>query len=301
MKRIISVITALVLVSTMLMAFTSCGSSDGDAVEVRTTVEVETTMSVTPVDYSTEWVLNYFNERVNELKNLQPMLYYYYEINVPDDTLKIREKGKEDSDDIPDALVALNEASAGIKDIILENIKEVSGELPEGADNSEYLYVKGESYVSALTLEDIQSATVKEAGNFYYITIKFKDYEAGEDVTSLTKAFELRDKDEILASEEFAKTSSYLKLNDYSVGYSNCQITAKIDRTTNQVVNLNYYKAANVVVDMTGAGTYKELGDVSVIFTLEDKANFDFVWESQLPVSPLDTTVASEPTTAVAG
>ncbi len=300
MKRIISVITAMVLVSTMLMAFTSCGSSDEEAVEVLTTVEIEPTESMTPVGYTSEEVLNYFNTVVNDLKVSQPKLFYYYEINIPDDTLKVREQGKEESDEVPDALVPLNEAAAGIKDIILENIKEVSGELAEGTENSEYLYVKGESFVSNLTVADIHSATIKEVGEFYYITITFNDYEAGEDATALSKAFDLRDKDEILASEEFAKTSPYLKLNDYAVGYTGCQITAKVNRYTDQVVNLNYYKAADVVVDMTGAGTYENLGDISVIFTLEDKANFDFVWESELPVSPLDTTTEAVPTTPVA-
>ena len=300
MKRIISVITAMVLVSTMLMAFTSCGSSDDAAVEVIETEESTRVESMTPVAYSSEEVLGYFNTVVNDLKISNPQLFYYYEMNIPDDTLKIREQGKEESDDIPDMLVALNEAAPGIKDIILENIKEVSGELPEGAENSEYLFVKGESFVSNLTVADIKSATIKEVGEFYYITITFNDYAAGEDASSLSKAFDLRDKDELLASEEFAKTSPYLKLNDYTVGYTGCQINAKVNRLTNQVVNLNYYKAANVVVDMTGAGTYAELGDVSIIFTLEDKANFDFVWESTLPISPLETTTEAAPTTAVA-
>lgn len=300
MKRIISVITAMVLVSTMLMAFTSCGSSEDEAVEVLTTVEVETTESMTPVGYSSEDALNYFNKVVNDLKVTQPKLMYRYEISIPDETLKIREQGKEETDDIPDALVPLNEAAVGIKDIILENIKEVSGELAEGTENSEYLYVKGESFVSNLTVADIKSATIKEVGEFYYITITFNDYAAGDDVTSLGKAFELRDKDEILASEELAKTKPYLVLNDYAVGYTGCKITAKVNRYTDQVVNLNYYKAANVVVDMTGAGTYEDLGDVSVIFTLEDKANFDFVWESELPVSPLETTTEAVPTAPIA-
>ena len=171
------------------------------------------------------------------------------------------------------------EALGGIKDIILENIKEVSGEITEGSDNSEYLYVKGESWISNLTVEDIDSATIKEVGEFYYITISFDDVAPGEDASALAKAFELRDKDEILASEEFAKTNAYLKMNDYTVGYSGCRITAKVNRYTDEVINLNYYKAADVVVDMTGAGSYEGIGDVSVIFTLEDKANFDFIWE----------------------
>jgi hypothetical protein len=297
MKRIISIITALVLVSTMLMVFTSCGSSEDEGVEVITTEAVSYTESMTPANYTSEEVLMYFNSVVNSLKETQPKLSYYFEVNVPDDSIAITEQGSEEASD---ALAALNAAAPGIKDIILEQIRENSGEIAEGADNSNILYVQGESFVSNLTIADINTATIKEVGEFYYITITFNDYEAGEDVTSLSKVFPIRDKDEILSSEEFAKTSDYLIFNDYEVGYSGCQITAKVNRYTDEVVNLNYYKAANVVVDMTGAGTYEGIGNVDVKFTLEDKANFDFIWESELPVSPLETTTEAESTTDVA-
>ena len=41
---------------------------------------------------------------------------------------------------------------------------------------------------------------------------------------------------------------------------------------------------------MTGTGTFEKYGDISVMFKLEDIANFDVNWESQFPVSPLETT-----------
>ena len=59
---------------------------------------------------------------------------------------------------------------------------------------------------------------------------------------------------------------------------------------TDEITNLNYYKAANIVADMTGAGSLEDYGDVSVIFTLEDKADFNMTWETELPTSPLETT-----------
>ena len=138
-------------------------------------------------------------------------------------------------------------------------------------------------------------------GDLYYITIAFNDVEAGGDTASLAKAFELRDKDVVLASEELAKTNAYLKLNDYSVGYSGCKITATVNRLTDEITNINYFKAANVVADMTAAGTYEDLGEVSVLFTLEDVSNFDIRWETELPTSPIDTTTeaTTEATTAV--
>lgn len=291
MKRIITVLTAILLISAMLMSLASCGSSESDEeTEVFTTEAAVYTESATPVGNTSEEVLNYFNSLVNELKQSKPGVSYRYEMNVPDSSIKITTKGSEDAEEIPAEFSAINSAAAGLKDMMLEDIKKASGDVALGDDNSEYLFAKGESWVSALTVSDIDYATIKEVGDTYYITIAFDDVEAGGDVTSLAKAFDMRDKDEILASEELAKTNAYLKLNDYTVGYSGCKITATVNRLTDEIININYFKSANVVADMTGAGTYEDLGAVSVLFVLEDTANFDIKWESELPTSPLETT-----------
>ena len=296
MKRICSVLTAIILVSALLVSLTACGSSDtAEESEVFSTEAAVYTESATPVGNTSEEVLNYFNSLVNGLKEAKPALSYRYEMNVPDDSIKITAKGSEEAEEIPAEFEAINGASAGLKDMMLEDIRDVSGDVAMGEDNSEYLYVKGESWVSALTVDDIDYATIKEVGDVYHITIAFNDVEANGDTSSLAKAFELRDKDVVLASEELAKTSAYLKLNDYSVGYSGCKITATVNRLTNEITNINYFKSANVVADMTASGTYEELGEVSVLFVLEDRANYDIRWETELPTSPLET--ATEATT----
>lgn len=290
MKRICSVLTAILLISAMLVSLTACGSSDtAEESEVFSTEAAVYTESATPIGSTSEEVLNYFNSLVNDLKEAKPAVSYRYEMNVPDSSIKITSKGSEEAEEIPAEFDAVNGAAAGLKDMMLEDIREVSGDITMGEDNSEYLFAKGESWVSALTVDDIDYATIKEVGETYYITIAFNDVEAGGDTASLAKAFELRDKDVVLASEELAKTSAYLKLNDYTVGYSGCKITATVNRLTNEITNINYFKSANVVADMTGAGTYESLGAVSVLFTLEDKSNFDIKWESELPTSPLET------------
>ena len=295
MKRIISVITALVLVSTLLLALTSCGSSsETEAPEVFTTEEVVYTESATPVGKSSEEVLAYFNSLVNGVKTDMPAVSYYIEKNVPNDSLKVTKRGAEDAEEIDSSLKAINDAAKGIKDLILQDIKETSGDIAYGADNSETLFVKGESWASKLTSADIAYATLKEVGDQYYITIAFNDLTSAEAQDVLTKAFDLRDKEEILASEEFAKTKEYLELNDYDVTYSGCKITARVDRLTDRITNINYYKAANVTAYMTGAGTLESYGEVSVMFTLEDKADFNINWETDLPTSPVETADAAE-------
>lgn len=291
MKRIFTIATAILLVSALLMTFASCGSSDADeeVVEVYSTEEAVYTESAVPVGKTSEEVLSYFNSLVNSVKLDKPAVSYGIEKNVPNDSLKVTKQGAEDAEEIDASLKAINDAAKGIKDLILEDIKGTSGNINFGDDNSESLFVKGESWASKLTAEDIDYATLQEIGDKYFITIAFNDLTSEEAQDVLTKAFDLRDKEEILASEEFAKSKEYLVLNDYDVVYSGCKITATVDRLTNEITNINYYKAANVTAYMTGAGTLESYGDVSVMFTLEDKANYDITWESGLPTSPVET------------
>ncbi len=281
---------AIILVGAMLFSLASCGGSDDTAEEseVFVTDEAVYEESLTPVANTSAEVLNYFNTIVNGVKTEKPKMYYRYEKNVPNDSLVVTKK---DAQEVDDSLSGLNKSAAGVKDMILKNIKKTEGELAMGADNTEYLFTKGESWTSKLTVSDIDYAEIKEIGDNYYITIAFDEIEEGGNTASLAKAFELRDKDEILASDEFAKTSTYLKFNDYKVSYKDCKITAIVNRLTNEVSNINYYKAASVTAFLTGVGTYEKYGDIKVAFTLEDTANFDLVWESELPISPLETTL----------
>ena len=294
MKRIFTVAISILLISALLMTFTSCGSSDTqtETEEVQSTEAAVYEESATPVGNTSVEVLAYFNTLVNGVKNSKPSIYYNIEKNVPNDTLKVTKKGAEDAEEIDDSLSAINDAAKGIKDLILEDIKGKSGDIAYGDDNSEMLFVTGESWASKLTADDIAYATIKEVGDVYYITIAFNDLTSEEAQDVLTKAFDLRDKEELLASEEFEKSKEYLALNDYEVVYSGCKITATVDRFTDEIINLNYYKAANVTADMTGAGTLESYGNVSVMFTLEDKAYYEFTWDSGLPVSPAETVVA---------
>ena len=291
MKRIFTIATAILLVSALLMTLTSCGGSDtaDETVEVYSTEEAEYTQSAVTVGKTSEEVLAYFNSLVNGVKADKPIVNYNIEKNVPNGSLKVTKQGAEDAEEIDDSLKAINDAAKGVKDLILEDIRGNSGTINFGDDNSEMLLVKGESWASELTAEDIDYAELKEIGDQYFITIAFNDLTSEEAQNVLTQAFDLRDKEEILASEEFAKTKEYLVLNDYDVVYSGCKITATVDRLTNEITNINFFKAANVTAYMTGAGTLESYGDVSVMFTLEDKANYDITWDSGLPTSPVET------------
>ncbi len=288
MKKILTIILALAMVSSILVTFSSCSSDDEETNEP-VTETVKYTESITPVKKTSEEVLLYFNMLLNNIKAEKPGINYRIEKNIPNDSIKVTKKGEEEAEKIDKSLSAINDSAKGIKDMILEKIKKTEGNITYGEENSDIMFVKGEAWASKLTDDDIAYATMKEVGDFYYITIAFNDLTSDEAQEVLTKAFDLRDKEDILNSEEFQKTAEYLKLNDYDVVYSGCTITATVNRLTDVLTNVNYYKAANVTAAMTGAGTLESYGDVSVLFKLEDKANFDITWESGYPTSPLET------------
>lgn len=291
MKKISLLAAAVLLLSSLLFCFTACSSDDGDSAE-DSTAEYSYVDSATPAKTSSEDVLLYFNELVNKIKSEKPAVSYNIEKSVPNDSIRVTKKGAEQSEETDPSLAAVNDSAKGLKDLMLENIKRTRGNIAYGEENSDILFVKGESWASKLTENDIKYASMKEVGDNYYITIAFNDLTSDEAQEILTKAFDLRDKDDILNSAEFAKTEAYLKLNDYDVVYSGCTITATVNRFTDELTNVYYYKAANVTADMTGNGTLSSYGDVSVMFKLEDKANFDITWENGYPTSPLDTEIA---------
>lgn len=296
MKRILSLGLALLVVSASLLSLTACSSSSGDEVEVQTTVPVEYTESATPVDKSSEEILNYFNRLVNDIKAERPAMYYRFELNVPNDSLKVTKAGQEEAETIDESLSAINDAAKAVKDLMLENIEEQSGDVAFGADNTDVLLVKGESFASKLTVDDIKYATMTEVGDEYFITIEFDDVAEVDAKAILGNAFSLRDKEDILNSEEFAKTKSYLEFRDYTVSYSGCKITATVNRLTDEITKLEYFKPANVKVSAKGLNTFESHGDLSVLFTLEDKAYYEINWTNENPTSPLDTTTEPETT-----
>ena len=290
MKRILTLCLALAVVSVSLFSLSACSSSSGDEAEERTTLAAEYTESAVPVDKSSEEVLAYFNTLLNGVKENRPYVYYRFEMNVPNDSLKITKAGQEQAESTDESLASINEAARAVKDLMLENIKETSGEVPFGSDNTDVMLIKGENFASELTVDDIKYATMTEVGDLYYITIEFNDIIEDDAKKILTKAFSVRDKADILNSEEFAKTKEYLELKGYTVSYSGCKITATVNRLTNEITNVNYFKPANVVASAVGKSTFASHGDLSILFTLEDTAYFEFNWANENPTSPLETT-----------
>jgi len=282
MKKIITTICMVLLIFSLTFTLVSCDISD-DITE-NTTDTVQYTQSNTVLEKSSREVLSYFNSLVNSVKTELPSVSYTQELKIDNKTMKISKAQGDDED----SLRSFNDALPGIKDLILTDIKKKSGSVSYGDENSDVFFVKGESWSSALTVDDINSAVIKEIGDKYYITITFDDIPEQSRAT-LARAFELRDKATVLNSPEFAKMESYLKLNDYSVEYTGCAITATVDRLTDTLTDVTYRKTSNVSAQVKGLETFEKYGDMIVDFVLADTTSFNFVWTQSYETSPLET------------
>lgn len=288
MKKSFTALCAVLIVFSMVFALASCDSFE-DFTE-NTTDTVQYTQSNTVLEKSSGEVLSYFNSLANSVKVETPAVSYKQDLKVDDKSIKAT-KADSAEDDSDDSLKSFNDALPGIKDLILTDIKSKSGSVEYGDESNDLFFVKGESWTSALTGEDIESAVMREVGDKYHITITFGDI-SEESRATLAKAFELRDKATILNSPEFAKMASYLELKDYTAEYSGCTITASVDRLTDTLTNVTYNKISNVTAQVTGLETFADYGDMTIDFVLKDTTSFNFVWTQNYETSPLDTSAA---------
>lgn len=283
MKKTLCSIFAVILTASMLFALSSCGG-DAGATDENVTETVAYTESLTPEPQSSEEVLAYFNTLVNGVKEKTPAVNYKQELKVDNSSISITKVGEEDTS----SLKSFNDAAKGIKDLILTDIKSKSGSLNYGEENDDIFFVKGENWASTLTADDIDDAYIKEVGDNYLITIEFAEIPE-ESKDTLAKAFELRDKDTILNSSEFAKTASYLTFNGFTMTYSGCTISATVNRFTNEISNVTYGKVVDVDASVTGLETLAEYGDMDLKFILKDTTSFNFSWTESRETSPLET------------
>lgn len=285
MKKSFVALLAVLIVVSMTLALSSCELSDDGL--INTTGTVEHTQGKTELKKNNEEILAYFNTLVNSVKVKTPAVSYNQELKIDNNSLKVTKPGGEEDKN----LKSFNDALPGLKDLILTDIQKKSGSVAYGSENNEVFFVKGESWASALTTEDISSAVMNEVGDKYYITITFGDISEDSRAT-LAKAFELRDKATLLGSPEFAKIAEYLEIKDYNANYTGCAISATVDRLTDTLESVTYSKTSDVTASAKGLKTFEKYGDIEIGLILKDTTSFSFVWEENRETSPLDTTAA---------
>lgn len=285
MKKSFIALLAVLIVVSMTFTLSSCELSDDEF--VHTTETVQHTEGRTELKKSNEEVLAYFNTLVNSVKTKTPAVSYKQELKVDDKSLTVTKPGGQEDKN----LKSFADSLPGLKSLILTDIQKKSGSVAYGNENNEVFFVKGESWSSALTTEDISSAVMNEVGDKYYITITFDDIPE-ESRATLAKAFELRDKATLLNSPELAKISEYLEVKDYAAMYKGSVISATVDRLTDTLLSVAYSKTSDVKVSAKGLNTLEKHGDIEVGLILKDTTSFTFIWEENRETSPLDTTTA---------
>ena len=276
-------------------------------------------------------VLDYFNEKINEIKTTGVARVSYYEnfwINHGDGVKFMNENGELiDGQDELKAAFRLY-ADMALQDIgkYLMNISnEEKYQVKEGdeddlvatdfnEDLTNIIYPLGEKQASTLTLADLYTDTNEETGivtqpvytSLVYTYVHDLDedgnnaeYKEGAlegeyifvpseiyrtiniavkpDVTSVKKAFTVREKDGIL--EQFKVAENYLKVNSFEIAFNPCKISAGFNAVNDQMTYATYEKNMVITANVTFAGALEKYGTVVVEFPCTSSLTYNFGWE----------------------
>ena len=243
-------------------------------------------------------VLDYFNTLVNNLKKQKPAAEFGEDIWTDDssDSIIFSRNGVQ-IDSGTDEYKSLRAAAITYKNYVLDaandwllgkkNSPRASKPTKGGESLDKILYLWDEDVVSKLTSEDVTSAissvtseTTTANGKEYTtaltrtVVIKLKPEES-----SVLKAFSLYEKAPVL--DELKKSSEYFTVDDYSLSFGECVITAVINAATDEIINLTYDNNMTVNTEITGMGNFTSLGALGVQFNCTDRAEYHFGWPSE--------------------
>lgn len=278
MNRKIIAAVSVILVFAFLFAFAGCSSSYDE--ETTTTIKAKTPLPtdittsvdeesqvVTDTTYSPEalkantaTIFEYFNLHVNELKST-------------DASVKMSQKkkiGKATDDEGNSVKMSENEyINAAITSLDSYMLHNDGAEAAYGDDLTAFLPVKGESYVSALTLEDVEKATCVDNGQQRVITLDLKSPTLPE---VIEKAYDMGSVDDVMT--EFTKAEKYLTVAEPTLQYKDCQIIITALVETDEVVSIEYVKNIDVKTEVTGQGSLESIGTVPVTFRYQNTIKY---------------------------
>lgn len=271
MKKTISAIISVVLVFSLIFAFAGCSTTQEEettttTINVKTPLPTDITSSVdeesnviTDTTYSPEalaantaTIFDYFNLHVNEIKGVKA------KVEMSEDKSIGKSKDAEGND------IAMSEndyVNAAINTLDSYMLHNESATAEYGDDLVAFMPVKGAEYVSALTLEDVESATCVDDGMFRTITLTLKSPALP---ATIEKAYDLGNVDEVM--EEFKKAEKYLTVAQPTLTYNDCQILIQANIETDEVTSIEYVKVIDVKTEVTGEGSLANIGTVPVQF-----------------------------------
>jgi len=279
MNKKILAISSIVLVFALLFGFAGCSLTSEDeeettVINIKTPLPTDITSSydeesnlVTDTEYSpealsanTKTIFEYFNVHVNELKNIKAAVSMGQSKRINKATDENGESIKMSENEY------VNAAISGLKKYMLHN----DGDSIEyGEDLVPFLPVKGENYVSKLTINEVESATCVDNETERVITITLKSPVLP---ATIEKAYDMENIDEIM--EEFDKVNEYMSVEKPDLTYKNCQIIVKADVETDEVYSIEYVKTIDVETTVTGKGKLSDIGEVPVIFNYSNNISY---------------------------
>ena len=77
------------------------------------------------------------------------------------------------------------------------------------------------------------------------------------------------------------KASDYFTVEDYSVEYSGCVITATFNAVTDNILSATYDKNMIINTDVTGVGSLEHIGVQHLKFNCTDRVDYQFGWAQE--------------------
>lgn len=182
---------------------------------------------------TTEEIVAYFNKNANRVKTEATKVVKNYED---------REVGEIDA---PPALMYLTKV-IDIEKIMADDTEPMEFKTRE--EIVENFQVPKQNYVSCITVNDVESASCKDEGNYYIITIRVKDQKNPVVGKGTGAMFDVVEAEEVEAKAEGL-------VDDFSTEYHDCVVVAKFEKSTNRMVHANYMTPMklNVVIGKSEA------------------------------------------------
>ncbi len=289
-KKFLAAVSML-LVFAFIFAFAGCSSTTEEETttttifvktplptDITTSIDEES-MVVTDTTYTPEQlkantatIFEYFNLHVNEIKGVKAS------VNMSQSKSIGKAKDAEGNDLPMSDNAYINAAITSLDSYMLHND---GAELAYGEDMVAFMPVKGASYVSALTLEDIESATCVDEGTQRTITLTLKSPSLP---ATIEKAYDMGNVDEVMA--EFQKAEKYLAVEKPVLEYKDCQIIIVANVETDEVHTIKYVKNIDVKTNVTGQGSLADVGTVPV--TLRYSNTVEYTIDRTAPATPSD-------------
>ncbi len=267
-KKILAAVSML-LVFAFIFAFAGCSSTEEEetttttifvktplptdittSIDEESQVITDTTYTPDQLKANTATIFEYFNLHVNEIKGAKAS------VNMSQNKSIGKAKDAEGNDIPMSDNAYINAAITSLDSYMLHND---GAELAYGEDMVAFMPVKGASYVSALTLEDIESATCVDTDNQRTITLTLKSPALP---ATIEKAYDMGNVDEVMT--EFAKAEKYLTVEKPVLEYKDCQIIIVANVETDEVHTIKYVKNIDVKTNVTGQGSLADVGTVPV-------------------------------------